>query len=71
MNLHQLRVFCEVAETGSFSVASERLYLTQPAVTLQIKNLEVLPNKVFRKNREKDAAHGGREGTPRYCHSGS
>ncbi len=40
MNLHQLRVFCEVAETGSFSAASERLYLTQPAVTLQIKNLE-------------------------------
>jgi len=33
-------VFCEVAETGSFSGASEKLFLTQPAVTLQIKNLE-------------------------------
>ena len=40
MNMHQLRVFCEVAETGSFSAASEKLYVTQPAVTLQIKNLE-------------------------------
>jgi DNA-binding transcriptional LysR family regulator len=40
MNMHQLRVFLEVAETGSFSAASEKLYLTQPAVTLQIKNLE-------------------------------
>lgn len=40
MNLHQLRVFCEVAETGNFSAAAEKLYMTQPAVTLQIKNLE-------------------------------
>ena len=40
MNMHQLRVFCEVAETGSFSAASEKLHLTQPAVTLQVKNLE-------------------------------
>ncbi len=40
MNLHQLRVFCAVAENQSFSAASEKLHLTQPAVTLQIKNLE-------------------------------
>jgi DNA-binding transcriptional LysR family regulator len=40
MNLHQLRVFYEVAEARSFSTAAERLHLTQPAVTLQIKNLE-------------------------------
>lgn len=40
MNLHQLRVFCEVAEAGNFSAAAEKLYMTQPAVTLQIKNLE-------------------------------
>ena len=40
MNLHQLKVFCTVAETGSFSVAAEKLYITQPAVTFQIKNFE-------------------------------
>jgi LysR family transcriptional regulator, transcriptional activator of the cysJI operon len=40
MNLHQLRVFCAVAEASSFSLAAEKLHLTQPAVTLQIKNLE-------------------------------
>lgn len=40
MNLHQLRVFCEVAEASNFSAAAEKLHLTQPAVTLQIKNLE-------------------------------
>jgi DNA-binding transcriptional LysR family regulator len=40
MNLHQLRIFCEVAEASNFSAAAERLHLTQPAVTLQIKNLE-------------------------------
>jgi len=40
VNLHQLRVFCEVAEARNFSVAAEKLHLTQPAITLQIKNLE-------------------------------
>lgn len=40
MNLHQLRVFYEVARTGSFSGAANRLNLTQPAVTWQVKSLE-------------------------------
>ncbi len=40
MNLHQLRVFWEVAAAKSFSAAAEKLHLTQPAITLQIKNLE-------------------------------
>jgi DNA-binding transcriptional LysR family regulator len=40
MNLHQLRIFCEVAEASSFSAAAEKLHLTQPAVTLQIRNVE-------------------------------
>lgn len=40
MNLHQLRVFYEVARAQSFSAAAEKLHLTQPAVTWQIKNLE-------------------------------
>ncbi len=40
MNLHQLRVFCAVAESQSFSAAAEKIHVTQPAITLQIKNLE-------------------------------
>ena len=36
----RLRVFRAVAESLSFRVAAENLYLTQPAVTLQIKALE-------------------------------
>jgi len=40
MNFHQLRVFYEVAKARNFTVAAEKLYLTQPAVTLQIQNME-------------------------------
>src|SRR2546421_12487636 len=41
MELSQLRTFREVAETLSFTRASERLNLTQSAVSHQIKALEV------------------------------
>lgn len=40
MNFHQLFVFYEVARAGGFSPAAEKLFLTQPAVTSQVKNLE-------------------------------
>jgi DNA-binding transcriptional LysR family regulator len=40
MNFHQLQVLCEVAEAGSFSLAAEKLHLSQSALTQQIKNLE-------------------------------
>jgi len=36
----RLRVFRIVAEELSFTRAAERLFLTQPAVTMQVKNLE-------------------------------
>ncbi len=39
---HKLKVFCTVAETKSFSKASEIIHLTQPAVSLQIQALEEL-----------------------------
>ena len=38
--LKQLRAFCMAAKTGSISHAAERLYLSQPTVTLQIQALE-------------------------------
>ena len=40
LNLDQLRAFGLVVETGSFSAAAERLGLTQPAVSLQVRQLE-------------------------------
>ncbi len=40
MDDHKLKVFCTVAETKSFSKASEIIRLTQPAVSLQIQALE-------------------------------
>lgn len=39
-NLWQLEVFLKVAELLSFSRAAERLFITQPAVSRQIKELE-------------------------------
>lgn len=40
MELNQLRGFVMVARTGSFTRAAEALYLTQPALSLQVKALE-------------------------------
>src|SRR5262249_27884734 len=40
LNLDQLHAFAEVARLGTFSAAAERLSLTQPAVSLQVGQLE-------------------------------
>lgn len=40
LNLDQLRTLALVVETGSFSAAAGRLELTQPAVSLQVRQLE-------------------------------
>lgn len=40
LNYHELNVFVEAARAENFSVAARRLYLSQPAVSLQISNLE-------------------------------
>src|SRR6266702_601106 len=40
MDTRQLAAFCAVVERRSFSLAAERLGVTQPAVSLQIRALE-------------------------------
>ena len=40
MEIHQLRYFCSVAETGSFTRAAEREQIAQPSLSQQIIKLE-------------------------------
>src|SRR5437763_229429 len=40
MDTRQLAAFCEVVDRKSFSRAAERLGVTQPAVSLQVRSLE-------------------------------
>ena len=40
LNLDYLESFAVVIDSGSFSAAAERLQLTQPAVSLQVRQLE-------------------------------
>ena len=41
LNPDQLRAFADVVELGSFSAAAERLHLTQPAISQQVRQLEL------------------------------
>jgi DNA-binding transcriptional LysR family regulator len=48
MDFNQLRAFVTVAQEGNLTRAAERLHLTQPAVSLQIKSLQLALNlKLF------------------------
>jgi DNA-binding transcriptional LysR family regulator len=48
MEDHKLKVFCTVAETKSFSKASEIIHLTQPAVSLLVQAIEeIYETKLF------------------------
>ncbi|TXN38047.1 LysR family transcriptional regulator [Flagellimonas hymeniacidonis] len=38
--LHQLKIFAKIAEKQSITKASEELHLTQPAVSIQLKNFQ-------------------------------
>lgn len=40
MEINELQAFIEVSRTASFSQAAEKLYLTQPAVSKRVANLE-------------------------------
>jgi DNA-binding transcriptional LysR family regulator len=50
INLNHLRVFYEAARSGNFTIAAGNLFITQPAVTAQIKIFEDQCNlKLFKK----------------------
>lgn len=50
LNFNQLRVFCQAARYLSCTKAAEKLYITQPAVTAQVKQLEDACNlKLFKR----------------------
>ena len=38
--LKQLRAFCQVVKSGGISLAAEKLFQSQPSVSLQIQALE-------------------------------
>ena len=40
MRLEQLRYIIEIADTGSFTMASERLFIAQPSVSQAVTALE-------------------------------
>jgi LysR family transcriptional regulator, low CO2-responsive transcriptional regulator len=42
LTIRQLRALAAVRDTGSFTWAADRLHVTQPAVTLQLRNLQEL-----------------------------
>jgi DNA-binding transcriptional LysR family regulator len=67
MDLASLHAFIAIAETGSFSLAGERLHLTQPAVSKRLASLESqLDVRLFdRLGREISLTEAGRALLPR------
>lgn len=56
MELHQLKIFNEVALMESYTKAAERLHISQPALSMQVKKLEqTLDMKLFDKTGNKIA----------------
>ena len=66
LNLRHVRAFLAVAELGSFTRAAERLHLSQPALTVQIRKLEqALETRLLdRSTREVALTHAGRDLLP-------
>ena len=65
LNFHQLYIFAAVARCGSFSRAAEQLRISQPAVSIQVHELEkALKVRLF--NRKKRALELTGAGTTAY-----
>ncbi|MEW8462390.1 MAG: LysR family transcriptional regulator, partial [Candidatus Thiodiazotropha endolucinida] len=70
MELNTLRAFVQVAHDGSFSLAAEHLFLTQPAISKRIATLESeLDTRLFdRMGRQIFLTEAGRHLLPRAEH---
>ena len=68
ISLRQVRSFVVVASTGSFTRAAPLLHISQPALTVQIRELEsALGLKLFDRNtRQLDLTPLGRELLPTF-----
>jgi DNA-binding transcriptional LysR family regulator len=64
--LHQLQVFLKITQTKSITIAAQELHLTQPAVSIQLKNFqnqfdiqltEVIGRKLYVTDFGKEIAH--------------
>jgi DNA-binding transcriptional LysR family regulator len=54
MDIDQLRTFCHVVDEQSFSRAARAMFLTQPAISMQIKSLEQeIGQSLFDRGRKK------------------
>ena len=51
INLNHLRIFYHAAKNQNFTAAAKELFITQPAVSAQIKSLENNCNLTFFKKR--------------------
>lgn len=67
MDTNQLKAFVAIAELGSFSLAAQRLCLTQPAISKRIANLEQQLNYLLfeRLGRRIDLTEAGKVLIPR------
>ena len=60
--LHQLKVFLKVSKTCSITKAAEELHLTQPAVSIQLKNFqEVIGRQLYVTDFGKEIAFAAEE----------
>ena len=67
MDITLLRTFLEVASTGSFVAASERLFVTQSAVSLRVQRLEdTLGQSLFTRSKAGDELTPAGEKFERY-----
>ena len=61
--LKQLRAFCHVAQCGSISKAADKLFSSQPAISLQIQALETgIGIRALRASRPAHIHHARRRG---------